>query len=297
VVRSAPPRSRAGLHLLLAVATLFTLAIAGGAFWEGVIFSFGDLLEPGVLLSVVSAGLPYAIWCFAILGCHEMGHYLACRYYGIPATLPFFLPSIPPLGTFGAVIRIRGVIPHRRALFDIAAAGPIAGFVVAVPVLIYGVLTATPAEPLPEIDGTGLVRLGEPLLLTLITALLPTAAELTANGWIGAGWVGLLVTSLNLFPAGQLDGGHVAYAISREAHRRLARLSLYGVAGVILIQIWLFEQFPVYVVWLLILLWMRDRHPRLRDEETPLGTGRKLVALLLAVVFVLSFVLMPLYVD
>ena len=96
--------------------------------------------------------------------------------------------------------------------------------------------------------------------------------------WIGAGWVGMLVTSLNLFPAGQLDGGHVAYALSREAHRRLARLSLYGVAVVILIQIWVYEQFPVYVLWLLILLWMRDRHPRLRDEETPLGTGRRLVA-------------------
>ena len=219
-----------------------------------------------------------------------------CRAYGIPATLPFFLPSIPPLGTFGAVIRIRGPIPHRRALFDVAAAGPLAGFIVAIPVLAYGVLHAVPAEMPPDGDLSGTMRLGEPLLLMLLSRLAPASGELAANGWIGAGWVGLLVTSLNLFPAGQLDGGHLAYACSRPAHRVLARASLYGVLGVILIQIGVYRQFPVYALWFVILFWMRDRHPRLLDEQSPLGRGRQAVAWLLVLVFGLSFILMPLYV-
>jgi membrane-associated protease RseP (regulator of RpoE activity) len=282
------------------VATFATLAVAGGMVWEPTeppIFSLSELLEFERLLETVLAGLPYALWVLAILGAHEMGHYLACRGYGIPATLPFLLPGIPPLGSFGAVIRIRGPIPHRRALFDVAAAGPIAGFAVTLPVLVFGVAKAQPFVPLPGADPGTAVKLGEPVLLTLLQRFLSEPGELAVNAWIGAGWVGLLVTSLNLFPVGQLDGGHAAYAISRRMHRALARTTLVAMLGVVVAQVVVFRQFPFYVVWLAILLWMRDRHPRLRDESTPLGPGRKVVAVLLAIIFGLSFILVPIYID
>jgi len=298
--RPRRPVSRPGLHLALALATLGTLAVAGGLFWDPLeppIETFGELLGPGRLLDVLLAGRWYALWAFVILGAHEMGHYLACRRYGIPATLPFFLPSIPPIGTFGAVIRIRGAIPDRRALFDIAAAGPIAGFLVTLPVLVYGVWHAVPFVPTPGFEQSDAWQLGEPVLLRLMQPLLRESGEMTANGWIGAGWIGLLVTSLNLFPVGQLDGGHAAYAISRRLHRVLARATPIGLFGVMLVQVFAYGQFPAYAVWLVVLLWMRDRHPRLLDEVTPLGPGRKIVGLALAVIFALSFIVVPLYVD
>jgi membrane-associated protease RseP (regulator of RpoE activity) len=229
-----------------------------------------------------------------ILGSHEMGHSLACRYYRIPATLPFFLPGPPPIGSFGAVIRIRGAIPHRRALFDVAAAGPIAGFVVALPVLAVGLLRARhlPATG-PELEGTG--YLGSSLAMELLHRMLVDHAHLEVNGWIGAGWVGLLVTSLNLFPVGQLDAGHAAYALSPRMHRPLARATLVALAGLLVFQVVRYGQFPAYVVWFAILLWMRDRHPRLVDEHEPLSAGRKLVGLLLAVIFALSFMPVPIW--
>jgi membrane-associated protease RseP (regulator of RpoE activity) len=260
------------------------------------VFSLFELLDPGTLYRVLATGAPYAFWVLAILGAHEMGHYLACRRYGIPATLPFFLPGVPPLGSFGAVIRVRGPIPHRRALFDMAAAGPIAGFVVTLPVLVLGVARAQPFVSLPGADPGGAVRLGEPVLLSLLQRCMSEPGELAVNSWIGAGWVGLLVTSLNLFPVGQLDGGHAAYAISRRTHRILAYGTLVALFGVVVAQLVVFRQFPFYVVWFAVLLWMRDRHPRLRDECTPLGPGRKLVAGLLVVIFALSFLLVPVYV-
>jgi membrane-associated protease RseP (regulator of RpoE activity) len=292
------PRRR--VHLLLALGTLVTLALAGGAVWQPVdppIESVFEWLHPGRFWSTLLAGRWYGVWVFAILGAHEMGHYVACRMYGIPATLPFFLPSIPPIGTFGAVIRIRGRIPHRRALFDVAAAGPIAGFAITVPVLVYGVMHAQPFVPPEGVDPGGTIRLGEPVLLMLLQRFVSEPGELAVNGWIGAGWVGLLVTSLNLFPVGQLDGGHVVYALSRRAHRILAFGTLAALFGVIVVQLVVYRQFPFYVVWFAILLWMRDRHPRLLDESAPLGRGRGLVAALLATIFALSFILVPLYVD
>ncbi len=289
------------LHLLLAAVTFLSLGVAGGFFWNPTelpgVESELDLLRPSVLWTLFGSGLQYAVWVFVILGCHEMGHYLACRYYGIPATLPFFLPGPPPLGSFGAVIRIRGPIPHRRALFDIAAAGPIAGFVVALPVLFAGLITAEPFESPAGEESAGAFHLGEPVALMLLARMMDVDRDMAVNSLIGAGWVGLLVTSLNLFPVGQLDGGHAAYAISRRLHRVLTRVTLLALLGVIGIQTVVFEQFPSYAVWFAILLWMRDRHPRLIDETSGLGPGRRLIAILLAAIFALSFILVPIYVT
>src|SRR6202030_1767126 len=160
-------------------------------------------------------GLWYSATILAILGCHEMGHYLACRYYDVDASLPFFLPA--PLlltGTFGAFIRIREPIPTKRMLFDIGIAGPIAGFVVAVPALFIGLWMSRLVQLPPDFSG---VSLGEPLLFKLASQLVwgTTADTVSLNLHpIGfAAWFGLLATALNLFPIGQLDGGHISYAV------------------------------------------------------------------------------------
>ncbi len=270
------------LQLSLFVVTSGTLFLAGATFWSG--GGGGEFRD----------GASYGGWVVAILLAHEMGHYVACRSYGVPATLPYFLPSVPPIGTFGAVIRIRGAIPHRRALFDIAAAGPIAGFLVALVPLALGLATSEPFDAGSDVDRGTLIRFGRPVLTALLRPLLlGDAGEIAVNGWYGAGWVGMLVTSLNLFPVGQLDGGHAAYAVSPRLHRLLSRGTPLVLTGVVVIQSIALDVAPAYLVWIAILLWMRDRHPPLLDDSVTLGIGRKLVAVLLALLFALSFVLVP----
>jgi membrane-associated protease RseP (regulator of RpoE activity) len=264
--------------------------IGAGFTWAGSVDGAFSLRES------TWAAITYAFWTLMILGSHEMGHYLACRYYGIPATLPFFIPGPPVLiGTFGAVIRIRGIIPHRRALFDIAAAGPLAGFAIALPVLVVGLLRATPIEgALPE----GGIRLGSPLISLLLERwLFPGAADLYVGPLYGAGWVGMLVTSLNLFPVGQLDGGHMGYALSRRLHRLLTRITLAALVSLVVYQFAATRNAPAYLLWFLILLWMRDRHPHLADEVESLGPGRRGLALLLLVIFLASFIPIPISFD
>lgn len=275
--------SRFVLHLSLFVLTFATATFAGGLFWGG----SATFLGPDVW----RLGLPYSVPLLAILGAHEMGHYAACRRYGIRATLPFFLPGVPPVGTFGALIRIRAPIPNRRALFDVAAAGPIAGFLVALPVLVAGILTAEPsAVPLDE---AGTLVLGPPILSSLLATWIWGDADLLVGPLYGAAWVGMLVTSMNLFPVGQLDGGHAAYAISRRLHRFLSWGTLGALLAFVTATAVYDRSLSGYALWLLILSFLRDRHPRLVEESVPLGRGRLAVAVGLAILFVLSFIPVP----
>jgi len=282
------------LHGTLFAATALTLILTG-AFWEGAFVRLGSLAE--VPLFVVRhpfsllSGLPFALSVLAILAAHEMGHYLACRRYGIPATLPFFLPGIPPFGTFGAVIRIRGVIPNRKALFDVAAAGPLAGFAVALPILVWGVLRATPLSVLPSEEG---FFFGASLLSTALGRLCHGDADLGVDSVYVAGWFGMLVTSMNLFPVGQLDGGHAAYTLSRRVHSLLARGTIVAMIALVAGQWILYGGIPPYTLWCVVLLLMRDRHPRLGDEVVPLDRKRRLGVALLFLIFVLSFIPLPL---
>ena len=246
---------------------------------------FAIILDPLAL----AHGLPYAAWLVAILGCHEMGHYLVCRYYRIEATPPLFLPGpVFPFGTLGAFIRIRSPFPDRNSLFDVGVAGPLAGFVVTVPALLYGIARSE----IVIADGTAGIELGDSLLLLAMTLWVapsvPEGHTLLLHPAAYAGWVGMFATALNLLPIGQLDGGHVMYAVSGRVHRSASILALGGLAA-----LGTAYYFPwVFTAGLLGLL-LGARHPRLLDEAAPLSAGRRLVALISFLIFLLCFMPTP----
>jgi hypothetical protein len=172
----------------------------------------------------------------------------------------------------------------------VAAAGPLAGFAVAFPVLLAGILRASTFQPEPGAQG---LEFGSPLVSHVIERWAHGDLELRLNSLLGAGWVGMLVTSLNLFPVGQLDGGHAAYAVSRRLHRVLSYATIFGLIGLVSYQIHSPSAMPVYLVWLAVALYMRDRHPRLLDETGRLGPGRMILAVVLLVLFLLTFIPVP----
>jgi membrane-associated protease RseP (regulator of RpoE activity) len=245
-------------------------------------------------LSIYLSGGPLlALGLLSILIAHEMGHYVACRLYGVDATLPFFIPFPTVVGTLGAFIRIRGPIPHRRALFDIGIAGPLAGFVVCLPVLVLGVLEATWA-PITN-GGEGPNYFGEPLLFQWAVLLLRGQAPegmTLAIGPLGlAAWFGLLVTALNMMPVGQLDGGHVAYSLwPRHAHA-VSRV------GLVVCLLLLYLR-PTWLVWT-ILLWLLGRrpHPPTLANTLPTGRARLYIGLLGFAVFAVCFTPNPVLIS
>jgi membrane-associated protease RseP (regulator of RpoE activity) len=236
-------------------------------------------------------GWAYSATILAILGCHELGHYVACRYYDVDASLPFFLPvPITLTGTLGAFIRIREPIPYKRWLFDIGIAGPIAGFVVAVPALVVGIALSTVAP----MQGQSGLFLGEPLLLKAVAWMvfgsLPDTQTLVLHPVAFAAWFGLLATALNLFPVGQLDGGHISYAV-------LGRRSTYVTIAMIFVAIFLSYQSASWIVWTVVVTGMLFafgvRHPPVIDEDVPLDTTRKVLAIVAAIIFALCFTPAP----
>jgi len=256
--------------------------IVAGLVWQA-------MANPGLLKS----GLLFSTALLTILTAHEMGHYLACRYYGVRATLPFFIPA-PPLflaGTFGAFIKMKSPIPSRRALFDIGLAGPLAGFVALLPVAFAGLLTLQTGTPL---SGDGVIVFNDPLLFQIIAKLTQTnLIDASPNPFYMAAWIGLLVTSLNLMPVGQLDGGHGTFAVFGErAHKVIGKLAFVTVA-VMSVLGFIWHGSPsgfLYTVLLAVML--RVRHPA-PEEIEPLGRGRTIVAIITLVVFALSFVPFP----
>jgi membrane-associated protease RseP (regulator of RpoE activity) len=289
-----PPKLRfPWLNLVLFLLTVCTVLLFGAFFLEGVpesVLQHAWYVWPFLPEVFLRAG-PYTLAVISILGAHEIGHYLACRYYRIPATLPFFLPGLF-FGTFGAVIRIRGVIPHRKALFDIAVAGPVAGFLVALPFLIYA---AAGAEPMPGTPQPGSLGLGDSLLTWCLMTLFHGRTDLQVGSLYVGAWFGILITGLNLFPVGQLDGGHMVYALSRRLHRTLSYTTLVLLLGVVLTTALREHRPSVYTIWCAILLWMRARHPRLLYETVPLGRTRKIISGFVLVIFLLCFLPSPFY--
>lgn len=242
------------------------------------------LSNPPVLLQ----GLLFSASLLAILATHEAGHYIACRRYGVDATLPFFLPA-PPLflaGTFGAFIKIKAPIPSRRALFDIGLAGPLAGFAVALPIAIAGIATL---QVVPPISGPG-ITFNDPLLFRLLAVVFNVNLNNgVPNPFYMAAWIGLLVTALNLMPVSQLDGGHGTFALfGPRAHKIIGRAAFIAMATLAVLG-WIWHSSPsgfLYAVLLGVML--RVRHPQPREMQ-PLGRARIAVALVTLLVFALSF--------
>jgi membrane-associated protease RseP (regulator of RpoE activity) len=278
--------------VLLLALTIGSTTFFGGFHYESFAADFGaafpDLSGTGFWLN----GLWYSATVLAILGCHEMGHYLACRRYDVDASLPFFLPAPLPLtGTLGAFIRIRQRIPTKVALFDIGVAGPIAGFVVAVPCLLIG-LSLSHVVALPE-EFTGF-ELGEPLLFKglswLVWGTIPDGYSLNMHPMAFAAWFGLIATALNLFPIGQLDGGHISYAV-------LGRRSTYVTLGMVAVAVALTVFSMSWLVWTVMLVVMLvifgPHHPPTLDEHEPLDDTRLMLAVFAALMFVLCFTPAP----
>jgi membrane-associated protease RseP (regulator of RpoE activity) len=239
-------------------------------------------------------GAWYSFTILAILGTHEMGHYLACRYYGIDTSLPYFIPAPPFIltGTLGAVIRIRERIQSKHMLLDIGAAGPIAGFVVTVPALALG-LSLSRLVPLPN-DFVGLT-LGEPLLFRFVAWLIwgsiPEGFTLNLHPVGLAAWFGLLVTAINLFPIAQLDGGHISYATIGS---RSTTVTLGTTVTVIALAIFVSLSWTFWALMIVVmLLAFGAKHPQTLDEHVPLDDTRRWIACTTLVIFVLCFTPAP----
>ena len=265
--------SRPIMNLLLFVATIGTVML-GGALQEG----YNPLADPPI---AILSGIPFAFALLAILGTHELAHFLVARARGMRPTLPYFIPiPFSPLGTFGAVIRMESPIKDRKMLFDVGISGPLAGLVVSIAALVVGLRLSELTLPLP---GAPMLPLGTGLLVDWITDLvlgpLPDDLMVILHPIAFAGWFGIFITAMNLIPLSQLDGGHVGYAFFGERHRLIAMLVFMG-----LLAMGVF--WTGWLVWgFFILIFGGLRHPPPLNDITPLDTKRKVLA-------VFSFVLL-----
>ncbi len=271
---------RIWLHVVLFLATLVTTTVAGA--WQA---DADFLSDPWQIV----AGLPFAVTLMSILLVHEMGHYLTSRYHGVKATLPYFIPAPSFIGTFGAFIRMQSSPPDRRSLFDVAAAGPLAGLVLAVPAVIVGFHLSTVA---PQDSSGGGMVLGSSLLLSFLSKItlgvLPDDANIIMHPVGFAGWIGLLVTAMNLLPAGQLDGGHVTYALFGRRYIWVSRLTVAVILTLGVTRLW-----DGWLVWGILLLFMGVRHPPPVDPDTPLDAKRKFLGWFLLGTLAVTFIPVP----
>jgi membrane-associated protease RseP (regulator of RpoE activity) len=283
------------LHWTLLALTLLTTTIVGVVLAQS--FQAGQPLDydqyKNTLLALADKplllvyGLPFSVTLMTILLAHELGHYFACRYYGIDASLPYFLPFPSPIGTLGAFIRIRSPIYTLRALFDVGIAGPLAGFAVLVPALLIGIHESKVILQVPE--GEALV-FGIPAIQRIAEwFFFPHARpeDILLHPVARAAWVGILATALNLLPIGQMDGGHILYAFTGRRHKLLSRIFVLGLVplGIFYSHSWL--------VWAAVLFFFGLRHPVIYDV-TKLDRNRTALGLVALAIFLLTFTLAPL---
>ncbi len=278
-------RPRIVLPAVLLMATIATTIIAGALYRGAHILS-----NPAELVK----GVPFSASLLLILGTHELGHFIASRRHGVSTTLPIFIPGppIPPMiGTFGAVIRIKSRITTKKALVDIGAAGPLSGFIVAVFVMAIGLRIST---VVPKSSLVGSLGLGSSLIFQLLTHLmvgpLGHGKDIFLNPVAFAGWIGMFVTAMNLLPIGQLDGGHLVYALIGRRHRKF---SMAMVAVLLLLGVF---KWPGWFVWAALIMIIGIWHPPVENQEEPLGLTRKVISAFTILVFILTFMPTPFYI-
>ncbi len=270
------------VNVVMLVITVLTTIFWGGAYnWSGYVGE--SLLSVDAL---VNGTIFFTIPLLAILGFHEMGHYVVARHYKMQASLPFFLPSIPPLGTFGAFISMRDPLPSRRALLDVGASGPLVGFAIAIPVTIAGLfLTATNPRALLPVGGEFL--LPQPsAFYGFLKLFFPIPDGVAIHPLAFAGWVGLFVTAINLLPAGQLDGGHIARALLGERQGMVSWAALLLLVG---LSLW----YTGWLIFAFLILVIGVRHPPPLNDLSHLDTGRKLIGIAAVAILLTTFVVTP----
>jgi membrane-associated protease RseP (regulator of RpoE activity) len=289
------------LYGLLFLITLFSTTLVGSSLQadfnrnlpfdvEHYLYAFVNVWShPGLIWD----GLPFSLTLLTILLAHESGHYLACMYYGVDASLPYFLPAPTLMGTFGAFIRIRSAIYSKRVLFDVGVAGPLAGFVFLMPALAVGLAFS---KVIPGIALQGDIQFGTPGLLWILQKVIfpgVPAADIYLHPVARAAWIGILATALNLLPIGQLDGGHILYALVGDKHKLLSKIFIAALIP-IGYRCWPpygFRWWPWWL-WAVILFFLARRHPMIIDPSS-LTPGRKWLALVALIVFMLCFTAAP----
>ena len=321
--------SRIYVNVILFVLTVLSVMLMGVDIPPNAISADGTASLPYLFLHILS-GWPFALSMMGILFAHEMGHYIMCRYYKVPATLPYFLPAplLSPLGTFGAFIMMRGIPKNKRVLFDVGVAGPIAGLVIAVPVLFLG-LSLSHLGPIGHaaqgtsgfLEGNSIFYLlskyvvfgkllPEPVSMNGLSPVVYwlqyflTAHPIPFNGTdvmlhnvALAGWAGLLVTALNLVPVGTLDGGHVVYGLFGEKARRIFPIAM----GALIVLSFLPVLFTLslsafnfsWLLWIFILFWLGNVRTQPLDDITPLDGKRRALGFFMLLVFILLFTPIP----
>ena len=278
-------------HIVLLVVTILSTTYVGAFHYLSFQADIAPIRTLTLGWSFFLNGLWYSVTVLSILGCHELGHYLACRYYNVDASLPFFIP-MPFLltGTMGAFIRIREPIPTKRQLFDIGIAGPIAGFLIVVPALVIGISLSRVVR-LPDTYDW----FGEPLLFKIVQRFIwgPIAPgySLNTHPVLFGAWFGMLATALNLLPIAQLDGGHISYAVFG---RKSSMVTLAGVGCLALMTAFVSLSWLVWTLLLTAMLFVFGRHhPRTFDEDQPLDRTRLVLAAVALAMLVLSFTPVP----
>lgn len=276
------PHKLTRTHVVLFIATFITTLLAG-AMLNGVI--------PWEHPEKIYLGLPFSLTLLLILLTHELSHYFMSRKHNVSASLPYFIPA-PPLigiiGTFGAVIKMKPPIPDRRSLIDIGASGPIGGFIIAVIASVIG-LSLSEVKPTGELQGG--ISFGTSILFDFLSNIIlnvePEKYDVILHPVAFAGWVGLLVTSLNLLPIGQLDGGHITYALFGEKHQWISK-GMLPVLIILGIYFW-----PGWILWAVIMIFLGYRHPPVVHPWIELDRKRKIIGWIALVIFILTFTPTP----
>jgi hypothetical protein len=287
VVRKPPlVKRRNWINLIFLIATSITTVIAGTWLWASYVGS-DDLYT---LDNILSGIITFAVPLMLILGVHELSHYFMSKKYGIDASLPYFIPAWPPIGTFGAFISMREPMPSKKALIDIGFAGPIGGLIVSIPIALIGLLLNQGATPHPLLPPAGQMGINTPLLYEAFLWLVPLPTDVALHPTAFAAWVGIFVTAINLLPAGQLDGGHIARGLLGKNAKFLsiATVIILFFLGIFFYTGWLIFAFLIGVLGL--------AHPAPLNDVTKLDVKRIFVGVLSIVILMASFVFVPLYI-